>query len=401
LRFDATKSSGVPLTPSTCPPKVPMNSYPFINEAPMTADNNYKICPDCAEQVRAAARLCRFCGFSFLTGQSGLRPNSAGALTPLEGSPEEAGALAPVLAPVLETEVGEQASTSDEESPAGQTSAADRLAGWRAVEGAPGTRLPTLPVATLLERGDDRLPPQIPPAPEETEIITTPDSPPSPEPLEDGPVVLERLPTLPVVPEKGPFGFALPTLAFIALIAAGIVFYLLVISPAAPPVPSASPTSASRSFVPPTPGPLEIAASYQSFVGDADTFYRQSTPLYTQLQAEIANGANTSATIGSLVTNFQTLSDTLVTITPSACFETLYQQMVSLNSRALGDAQALAAAGAGTDLTPLAASLGSDLDSWQTFISAQLTAPRCGAVAATSSPTGSSSSSTPSISSTP
>ena len=430
----------------------------------MTVVNKYKLCPDCAEQVRAAARLCRFCGYSFLTGQSGLRANRAGAL-PLEDSAEQAAALGRSVAkplaalgrsvakplaelgrsvakplaelgrsvakplaelgrseakplaelgrsvakPLAEldkavvpalTDIGEQVAPPDEESPTGQTVAPDRLAGWRAVEGAPGARLPARAVATLLERGDDRLPPQMPSV-EETEIITSPDSSPAPEPLEDGPVVLERLPTLPVVPEKGPFGFGLPALAAIALIAVGIVFYLLVINPAAPPLASPSPTSVSRSFVLPTPGPLEIAASYQSFVGDADTFYGQSTPFYAQLQGEIANGTATSATAGNLVTNFQMFRDTLDAISPAPCFSALYQQMVALNSRALGDAQALAAAGPGTDLSPLSASLGSDLDSWQTFLSAQLTTPRCGAVAATAKPSGSSSSSIPSISSTP
>lgn len=41
----------------------------------------------------------------------------------------------------------------------------DRLAGLRATEGEPGTRMPTFGVATLLERGDDRLPTQTPPMP--------------------------------------------------------------------------------------------------------------------------------------------------------------------------------------------------------------------------------------------
>jgi hypothetical protein len=40
----------------------------------------------------------------------------------------------------------------------------DRLAGLRATEGEPGSRLPAYGVATLLERGDDRLPTQTPPS---------------------------------------------------------------------------------------------------------------------------------------------------------------------------------------------------------------------------------------------
>jgi Uncharacterised protein family UPF0547 len=31
--------------------------------------DEYKTCPDCAEQVRAAARRCRFCGYSFERGR--------------------------------------------------------------------------------------------------------------------------------------------------------------------------------------------------------------------------------------------------------------------------------------------------------------------------------------------
>jgi hypothetical protein len=34
-----------------------------VDPTPPVAD--YKICPDCAEEVRAAARKCRFCGFQF------------------------------------------------------------------------------------------------------------------------------------------------------------------------------------------------------------------------------------------------------------------------------------------------------------------------------------------------
>ena len=31
-------------------------------------DNGFKLCPDCAEPVRSAARKCRFCGFRFEAG---------------------------------------------------------------------------------------------------------------------------------------------------------------------------------------------------------------------------------------------------------------------------------------------------------------------------------------------
>jgi hypothetical protein len=35
-----------------------------------------KSCPDCAEQVQAAAKVCRFCGYDFIQDQSGSKPSS-------------------------------------------------------------------------------------------------------------------------------------------------------------------------------------------------------------------------------------------------------------------------------------------------------------------------------------
>jgi hypothetical protein len=33
--------------------------------SPLPPSPEFKSCPDCAEQVRAAARKCRFCGYLF------------------------------------------------------------------------------------------------------------------------------------------------------------------------------------------------------------------------------------------------------------------------------------------------------------------------------------------------
>jgi hypothetical protein len=43
-------------------------------------DDDYKRCPDCAEQVLAAARKCRYCGYRFDTGR---RERGLGALATL------------------------------------------------------------------------------------------------------------------------------------------------------------------------------------------------------------------------------------------------------------------------------------------------------------------------------
>jgi hypothetical protein len=47
----------------------------------------FKQCPDCAEQVRAAARICRFCGYSFASAMSGSVLSSAPDTTPAPSTP--------------------------------------------------------------------------------------------------------------------------------------------------------------------------------------------------------------------------------------------------------------------------------------------------------------------------
>jgi len=47
----------VPLRAGSAPPVLP---------PPTSGAVPAKVCPDCAEQVRPAARKCRFCGFRFL-----------------------------------------------------------------------------------------------------------------------------------------------------------------------------------------------------------------------------------------------------------------------------------------------------------------------------------------------
>lgn len=40
---------------------------PAVPDLPQPPAPEFKSCPDCAEQVRAAARKCRFCGYEFTT----------------------------------------------------------------------------------------------------------------------------------------------------------------------------------------------------------------------------------------------------------------------------------------------------------------------------------------------
>lgn len=51
------------------------------------SDDEYKLCPDCAERVRAAARKCRFCGYRFDSGAG--QPGAAAAETLRDGAGHE------------------------------------------------------------------------------------------------------------------------------------------------------------------------------------------------------------------------------------------------------------------------------------------------------------------------
>jgi hypothetical protein len=51
----------------TAPPATPVQPH----ESPSRAIAEWKTCPDCAEDVRAAARKCRFCGYQFEAREAG------------------------------------------------------------------------------------------------------------------------------------------------------------------------------------------------------------------------------------------------------------------------------------------------------------------------------------------
>jgi hypothetical protein len=49
---------------------------PVVTDAPVPADSSLgKICPDCAEEVQKAARICRFCGHQFEDGEAPVAPS--------------------------------------------------------------------------------------------------------------------------------------------------------------------------------------------------------------------------------------------------------------------------------------------------------------------------------------
>jgi hypothetical protein len=52
--------------PPTLPPTLPPATWP----------SEYKVCPDCAEGVRAAARICRYCRYNFVTARSWAPPDA-------------------------------------------------------------------------------------------------------------------------------------------------------------------------------------------------------------------------------------------------------------------------------------------------------------------------------------
>jgi Uncharacterised protein family UPF0547 len=62
----AQSPAGFPTGPSAAFPATPAPAFATRTmPAPSSADS--KICPECAEAVRAAARSCRFCGYRFST----------------------------------------------------------------------------------------------------------------------------------------------------------------------------------------------------------------------------------------------------------------------------------------------------------------------------------------------
>ena len=279
------------------------------------AGQEFKQCPDCAERVRGAARICRFCGYSFSTGHSGIASRTLDAGQTPNGEPP------------LEAD----------SAPEPDTAPAAPIVRARAAAG-----------ADFVPEWND------------------------PIPSDDRPLVLEPLPPLPPEPRSGPFSFGFGTLIVIALVAVGFAAYFLTVFPKAAPVVS---PSAAVSAPPPTADPAEVAARYQSFAEVASSGYTQAAGLY----AQIAAGGASASTLTDLVSSLQTTSDTLGSIVPEPCFSTLYAQAVSLNQTALTDSEALAAATAGADTGAIISHLGGDLSSWQIFISSGLTGSRCGA----------------------
>ena len=68
--LSANEPEPVPPAPSRTTPSTSGPALPTSSEVPWYAEHQTtgveeKICPDCAESVKAAARKCRFCGYEF------------------------------------------------------------------------------------------------------------------------------------------------------------------------------------------------------------------------------------------------------------------------------------------------------------------------------------------------
>ena len=63
---------GEPQAPSVArwamPPAQPPLSTAPVGTSP---ESTFRACPDCAEKIQTAAKICRFCGYDFIEGRRG------------------------------------------------------------------------------------------------------------------------------------------------------------------------------------------------------------------------------------------------------------------------------------------------------------------------------------------
>jgi len=59
------EAGAVPVTSAMTNPTAVPTPLPSVTPSPPVTAPEFKTCPDCAEEVRAAARKCRFCGHMF------------------------------------------------------------------------------------------------------------------------------------------------------------------------------------------------------------------------------------------------------------------------------------------------------------------------------------------------
>jgi hypothetical protein len=64
----------LPTTQSAPVASPPGLVLPIINSSQQVDNESYKICPDCAERVRVAAKICRFCKYEFQGGEPESKP---------------------------------------------------------------------------------------------------------------------------------------------------------------------------------------------------------------------------------------------------------------------------------------------------------------------------------------
>jgi hypothetical protein len=65
LHRKLTGTGSVPVAPAGSPPPAPAGPPPPRSAPAAQTASEFKTCPDCAEEVRFAARKCRFCGHMF------------------------------------------------------------------------------------------------------------------------------------------------------------------------------------------------------------------------------------------------------------------------------------------------------------------------------------------------
>jgi len=280
----------------------------------MAEPDLFKTCPDCAEQVRAAASICRFCGHSFLGGpRVAITPVGDGMASP-----------APAGAP-------------------GVTGAST----------APPNGFTPIDVSAYFD----------PATPIDPAVIGPDPDPGAPalSAAEEIAVERRRLESISPAPKTPTSPMTIALMALAVVLVASFCIFALVTAPS--PAPAAAPTSTSQ--VVPTLDPQEISARYAAFADVATSSYAQISPLIDP-SGKVADPAG-------LVIAVETSRYTLDSTEPTGCFSVLYSRLVSLDAVTLSDAQDYQkAADSGSDTSSAANSLVTDMASWSSFIKSDL-----------------------------
>jgi hypothetical protein len=279
----------------------------------MTEPDLFKTCPDCAEQVRGAANICRFCGYSFLGGPRVAVVSARDTAVP--------------TTPVPVTEAGQDVPSPD--------------------------FTPTDVSAYF----DPAI--QIDPA-----LVGPQEDPSAPEPPVAEMIAIERrrLESISPAPKTSVSPTTIALMALAVVLMAGFCIFALATTNPPPPRPATpSPIYISN----PTLDPQEASARYVAFADVASSEYSQIGGLVDQL----GSGTDPAA----LVIALETSRDTLSSIEPATCFAALYNNLVNLSAGTLKDAQAyVVASSAGTDPSADASKLVEDMKSWNSLVNTDL-----------------------------